>query len=299
MGLDGGTFATRADLLRRASWKLACADDSHSTRGGALNPGALVRTVDAAAQADLDRIRWAACALSGEPLVAPVVACGLGSLYNKESLLGFLLGTLEFPYNNQAGVAAAFGHLRGLRDVLELTLAWRPADHDERVAPAPAVPAPGTGGGAEEASPAPGAAAGVVCCPITGAIADGRQTFVALGGCGHVLSLRAVKAVLAAGAACPLCGVPFESGAKASRGLVAAAGAAASPSGTLVLNGTIEQLAAARAAMEGVPAEKKKKKKRKRVEGGAAVAADGGGGGGGEPANRKAQQCAAPSVSTS
>ena len=44
MGLDGGTFASRADVLRRASWSLATADTSRSTRGGAISRGSLVRT---------------------------------------------------------------------------------------------------------------------------------------------------------------------------------------------------------------------------------------------------------------
>ena len=38
MGLDGGTIATRTDLLRRASWRLANSDGGaqRSTRGGQL-----------------------------------------------------------------------------------------------------------------------------------------------------------------------------------------------------------------------------------------------------------------------
>ena len=34
MGLDGGTYITRSDVLRGASWALTAADTSRSTRGG-------------------------------------------------------------------------------------------------------------------------------------------------------------------------------------------------------------------------------------------------------------------------
>ena len=51
MGLDGGTFATRADILRRASWNLASADSSWSTRGGAVATG--VQTQESASCAAL------------------------------------------------------------------------------------------------------------------------------------------------------------------------------------------------------------------------------------------------------
>lgn len=49
MGLDGGTYITRSDVLRGQSWELAQADNSRSTRGGnASTSAARTRnTVDA------------------------------------------------------------------------------------------------------------------------------------------------------------------------------------------------------------------------------------------------------------
>ena len=49
MGLDGGTYITRSDVLRGQSWELATADNSRSTRGGnASTSSAKTRnTVDA------------------------------------------------------------------------------------------------------------------------------------------------------------------------------------------------------------------------------------------------------------
>ena len=37
MGLDGGTYITRSDILRGQSWAVANADSTRSTRGGAIN----------------------------------------------------------------------------------------------------------------------------------------------------------------------------------------------------------------------------------------------------------------------
>ncbi len=34
MGLDGGTYITRSDVLRGQSWDMATADNTRSTRGG-------------------------------------------------------------------------------------------------------------------------------------------------------------------------------------------------------------------------------------------------------------------------
>lgn len=36
MGLDGGTYITRSDVLRGQSWELNKAETSRSTRGGAV-----------------------------------------------------------------------------------------------------------------------------------------------------------------------------------------------------------------------------------------------------------------------
>jgi hypothetical protein len=176
MGLDGGTFATRADIMRRSSWRLACADASWSTRGGALDRGTLVAS-ERVDPAQLGRIKWSTCALSGEALREPVVACELGSLYNRESVLEFLLGSLQFPYNNQHAVKRAFGHLRSMKCVFQLQLHWQPA--------AAGVATAGT----------TAAATTTIVCPIVQVPADGRQPFVALRPCGHVLSARALRSL--------------------------------------------------------------------------------------------------------
>ena len=39
MGLDGGTYMSRSDVLRGSSWALSTADNSRSTRGGNVQSG--------------------------------------------------------------------------------------------------------------------------------------------------------------------------------------------------------------------------------------------------------------------
>ncbi len=43
MGLDGGTYVTRSDVLRRQSWAYSQADSSRSTRGGAVADSSVYR----------------------------------------------------------------------------------------------------------------------------------------------------------------------------------------------------------------------------------------------------------------
>ena len=87
-----------------------------------------------ARRADLDAIRWSTCALSGEELRSPIVACELGALYNREAVLEYVLGKLKFPYNNQAAVKEAFGHITSARSVFEVQL---PSDPAAAVRPRP------------------------------------------------------------------------------------------------------------------------------------------------------------------
>lgn len=73
---------------------------------------------------DSRRLKWTTCALTGQPLRAPVVADWLGNLYSKESVLSFLLaraGSFDdeesvHRYANQLRLgAAAYEHLASLR----------------------------------------------------------------------------------------------------------------------------------------------------------------------------------------
>ena len=97
MGLDGGTIPTRSDILRGQSWRLANNDAGaqRSTRGGQLTATGALAT---AGLEHRDRRQdaadgWAMCALAGTPLVnkpGSVVACELGHLYMRDSVIEFL-----------------------------------------------------------------------------------------------------------------------------------------------------------------------------------------------------------------
>lgn len=199
MGLDGGTTATRADILRGSSWELNVADASTSTRGGHVRDGASSarareREVDSVA---FRRARWTSCALTGRRLSASrgVVACRRGRLYDKEAALEFVLArrgayTGENQVHSFANVtndarkARATAHLRKRKDLFDV----RAANRD--------------GGGSEDDDFAPE-------CPVLGLVADGRtkETFVAAHPCGCIVSKRAVDAVGAAALdACLACG---------------------------------------------------------------------------------------------
>ena len=67
MGGDGGSIPTRDELVRTKK------------RGEQKDK-------------DFDRLhRWSNCALTQEPLRRPIIACQLGRMYNKQTILEFLL----------------------------------------------------------------------------------------------------------------------------------------------------------------------------------------------------------------
>jgi hypothetical protein len=203
MGLDGGTTATRADILRGSSWELNAADRSTSTRGGHVRDGASSarareREVD---PVSLSRARWTSCALTGRRLSwkRGVVACrARGRLYDKEAALERILarrgafiddGQLHAFANgtNDARKARATKHLRERRDVFDVRDARRRR----------------AGDAAADDSFEPE-------CPVLGLVA-GRtnERFVAARPCGCVVSKRAMDAVGAAARdACLACGEP-------------------------------------------------------------------------------------------
>ena len=69
MGLDGGTYMTRSDVLRGSSWALSAADTSRSTRGGSVQSGVVFqhRRLDS---------RMEKCALAPRPCLVQVLSLG-------------------------------------------------------------------------------------------------------------------------------------------------------------------------------------------------------------------------------
>ncbi|KAL3131040.1 hypothetical protein ABBQ38_000358 [Trebouxia sp. C0009 RCD-2024] len=196
MGLDGGTYITRSDVLRGQSWELAQADNSRSTRGGNASTSA-ARTRNTVDAHTAKSTRWSTCSLSNQPLQAPIVADFLGNLYNREAVLEFLLSkggafvddSAQHRYLNQQR-ASRFGyeHLQSIRDVFTVHL----TEHADLVGQQPTT-----------------TDAEVVerfICPVT-QLHSTRYPFVAIASCGHVFSDRAVKQMT--DCCCATCGTKF------------------------------------------------------------------------------------------
>jgi len=136
------------------------------------------------------------CALSGEPLQPPIMACGMGLLYNRESVMEFVVGQGRFEFTKQE-LLPQFGHLTSLkRDVFLVHLTPIEEEKEEK----------------EEENENDGAAMiGKKTtvrwkCPISHVPCNGKHPFGALP-CGHVLSLSTIREL--AGQECPICGVVY------------------------------------------------------------------------------------------
>lgn len=187
MGLDGGTIASRTDILRGSSWDVANASHGRgakaSSRGGAIG-ASYVHKSERLERGEARACRTGACALTGETLSGDVVACELGALYNKAAMLEFLLArqgmftsaeaTYRYANLKSGGRDAATRHLKSLRDFMDVKLT-RASEGDGRFE-----------------------------CPIRGIKAGGktRVDFVAMRPCGCVLSAAAAKL---GGETCAVC----------------------------------------------------------------------------------------------
>jgi len=152
MGCDGGTIPTRDELVRLK--KKPEQKDKNAERA----------------------FRWRHCAISQETLVKPIVACELGRLYNKETILEFLIDKSKFEE-----VASQFDHLRGLKDIKELILTDNPEVRQR---------------GAEKGDGAfIDTAKSEYICPVVGIEMSGKYRFCFIWTCGCVTSERAIKEV--------------------------------------------------------------------------------------------------------
>lgn len=94
MGNDGGSIPKRDDLVKTKH------------RGEQVDPQQKEST------------RWQCCALSKRPLEEPIVSDPLGKLYNKSSVLEYLLDNDTFGEDGRQ----VAGHLVSLRDVIDLRM---------------------------------------------------------------------------------------------------------------------------------------------------------------------------------
>ncbi|KIK93829.1 hypothetical protein PAXRUDRAFT_828580 [Paxillus rubicundulus Ve08.2h10] len=147
MGNDGGSIPDRRDLVKNKP-KAEQADKANQLRA-----------------------RWFFCALSKRLLQEPVVACGLGKLYNKDAIIEYLLD--KSAYGDGEKIC---GHIRSLKDVKTLQLTARSTP----TPPSDALPS-------EIAR---------FVCPLTVREMNGGQPFVYIQSCGCVFSQSGLRTVL-------------------------------------------------------------------------------------------------------
>ncbi|CAH1772514.1 unnamed protein product [Owenia fusiformis] len=150
MGCDGGTIPTRDELVKLKK-----------------KPEKKDKEAELAA-------KWKHCAITQEPLRSPIVACELGRLYNKESVLEYLLDKTKFES------AANFSHIRGLKDVKALNLSDNPAFKKLDNEKGDAYIDTNTSR---------------YICPVVGIEMNGKHKFCFVWSCGCVVSERAIKEI--------------------------------------------------------------------------------------------------------
>lgn len=151
--------------------------------GGSIpKRGDMVRTKSKAASVEKDQLnfeKWNLCALSMRPLQKPIVACRLGRLYNKEAIINLLLDRDQY-----SEVAEAFSHIKGLKDVKELTL-------KESL----------------DKKPEDGKSVSFVC-PVTGKEMNGKGRFFYYKTCGCTMSYSSLDVSKEPENSCLSCGKP-------------------------------------------------------------------------------------------
>uniref|UniRef100_U5EYR4 Replication termination factor 2 n=1 Tax=Corethrella appendiculata TaxID=1370023 RepID=U5EYR4_9DIPT len=150
MGCDGGTIPRRDELVRLK--KKPEQKDKDSER----------------------EFRWKHCALTQQKLQKPIVMCGLGRLYSKQSIIEYLL-------EKDSKTSESCTHIKSLKDVKDLNLTTNPAfeanSKDDKHSQ--------------------------FICPLTGIEMSGKFRFVSLWSCGCVLAERALKEIKSN--ACSVC----------------------------------------------------------------------------------------------
>ncbi|KAI1295562.1 Replication termination factor 2 [Halotydeus destructor] len=160
MGCDGGTIPRRDELVKTKK-----------------KPEEKDKDADLAA-------KWQYCALSCTKLQAPIVSCELGRLYNKESIIEYLLSKDTFTVN-------VANHIRNLKDIIELKLTEKKGYEDT------------TGNGGQYVDYQNSR----YMCPVVGLEMNGKHKFIYMQKCGCVLSERALKEVKSEN--CHKCGLEY------------------------------------------------------------------------------------------
>lgn len=161
MGCDGGTIPRRDELVKTKQ-----------------KPEQKDKDAEAVA-------KWKHCAITQEELRLPIVSCELGRLYNKESVIEYLL--------SKEPSCEIAKHIRSLKDIVELNLTENPG-YQRR--------------DADKGDEYVDLRASRFICPIVGLEMNGKYRFCYLKQCGCVLSERAIKEVKSE--VCHKCAKPFQ-----------------------------------------------------------------------------------------
>ena len=169
MGCDGGTIPKRDELVRQK--KKPEAKDKNAA----------------------NMAKWRHCALKYVTLERPIVVDAHGQLYNKDSILEFLLDRMKFEHGPS--------YVKKMKDVKELQLTENPSfkpNHND------------LGNAYLDVYLSP------YICPLTGLEMNGKYKFCAIWTCGCVMSDRALRAVnehhhAADKFSCPKCGQDYSS----------------------------------------------------------------------------------------
>ncbi|XP_054278265.1 replication termination factor 2 [Macrosteles quadrilineatus] len=159
MGCDGGTIPKRDELVRIKKKPEQKDKDSELS------------------------YRWRHCSITQQPLQKPIVACGLGRLYSKISVIEGLLDRSSLPETAR--------HIRNLKDVKELILTPNPAFKE----------------GAEKGDGYVDRQCAPHICPVIGIEMNGKFKFSFIWSCGCVMSERALKEIKTK--VCHKCQKPF------------------------------------------------------------------------------------------
>ncbi|KAH8550749.1 Rtf2 RING-finger-domain-containing protein [Umbelopsis sp. PMI_123] len=167
MGNDGGSIPKRIELVKEKK------------KAAIQNP-------------DIERkALWFFCALSKNPLIAPIASCRLGKLYNQDAIIEYLLD--KTAYGDGDKICA---HVTSMKDITKLNLTENPTfdenrDNNEK----------STVGSLEQES------VSRYICPISMKEMNGKHRFVYLDTCGCTFSEQALKEV--PGSECLTCGTAF------------------------------------------------------------------------------------------
>lgn len=151
MGNDGGSIPTRRELVKEA------ARDLSTTQ---------VKEI----QTEQQEHYWSTCALSHQPLSLPVVSDALGTLYNKDAVIDYLLSAGQEDKQDLHARGEAFkDRLRSLRDVVEVKFQVQDGDEKRSTTKQTWV------------------------CPVTGKALGPSVKAAYVVSCGHALSESAIK----------------------------------------------------------------------------------------------------------